>query len=77
MKMDENELLKIAVKLKDSKKIKKDFKDQIKVFDSLKGILGASNVERMKLPMEFENDKNLIIFMCKIPRFEKTVKKIT
>lgn len=60
--IDEKKLLKIAVKL-DSKKIKRDIKDQIKIFDDFKGIFGASNVERMKLPMEFENNKNYMEYI--------------
>ena len=60
--MDEKELLKIAVKL-NSKKVKSDFKNQVKIFDELKGILGASSVERMKLPMEFENDKDYMEYI--------------
>ena len=56
--MDEKELLKIAKKF-DSKKVKNDLKNQIKLFDNLKRVLSCSdNIERMKLPMEFENGKN-------------------
>jgi hypothetical protein len=56
--MDEKELLKIAKKF-DSKKVKNDLKNQIKLFDNLKRVLSCSdNIERMKLPMEFENGKD-------------------
>lgn len=64
--MDEKELLEKLVKLKDDfgdKKIKNSIKNQINVLDSLKGILGASNVERMKLPMEFENRENYMEYI--------------
>ena len=62
--LNEKELLKIANKLGKSKKAKNNFKEQIKIFDSLKGVLGG-NVERQKIPMEFENIKD----------FEKYVKE--
>lgn len=62
--LDEKKLLEIAVKL-GSKKIKKDFKNQIKIFDDFKGIFGASNIERMKLPMEFKNDKKYMEYIKK------------
>ena len=51
------------VKLLDDKKIKKGLNKSDKMFDKFKGLLGASNIERMKLPMEFENNKDYIQYI--------------
>ena len=56
--MDEKKLLKFAVKL--DGKLKSDFKDQVKIFDGFKKILGDSNIERMKIPMEFKTSRDYI-----------------
>ena len=59
--MDEKELFEKLVKLKDDigdKKIKNSVKDQIEMFDGLKEILGCSDIGRMRLPIEFENNKD-------------------
>jgi len=41
---------------KQRKKIKKGIKESVEVFDDLKGALGCSDIERMKLPLEFKNE---------------------
>lgn len=61
--MLEDELLKIAKKL-NNKKTKSKFNEQVEIFDSIKGALGMENIERQKIPMEFDN----------IEDFEKFVK---
>lgn len=77
--LDEKDLFEKLVKLKDNigdKKIKNSIKEQINVFDSLKGILEASNVERMKLPMEFENNKNYMEYIREyIKKYSKDITK--
>lgn len=53
----EKELIKIANKL-NNKKAKANFKEQVKMFDKLKGLIGAENVERPKIPNEFKNEED-------------------
>ena len=60
--MNEKELLKVANMLEkiNKKAIKTDFKNQVDIFNELKGILGDSNIERMKIPMEFKTSRDYI-----------------